>query len=112
MNWIPINKSPTSDGRYLVLTTFPEPCISNDNIVREKIPFVRNFTCQRGWNSTHGEQITHWMEIPSLSVKETTLGSLSDLQRVEGIIDHVLFELGAVIALLERAENIIAESED
>jgi len=56
---------PKKKGRYLILTTFIRPCISNDSIVREHVPFVSNFIPEKGWMSKCDEhEITHWTEIP------------------------------------------------
>lgn len=68
MLWIDAKKNPPKKkGRYLIMTTFMNPCISNDCIVREHVPFVSNFIPEKGWMSKIEEQdITHWMEIPPL----------------------------------------------
>ena len=68
MIWVNVKeKLPEEDGRYLILTTFIYPCRSNDEIVRENIPFVSNYRKIKGWMSQHGDfEITHWMEIPKL----------------------------------------------
>lgn len=66
MEWISIKeRMPENEGRYLILSTFHEPCISNDKIVRKHIPFVSNYTIDKGWMSRiPAYDITHWMEIP------------------------------------------------
>lgn len=67
-DWINVkDKLPSEIGRYLVLQTFFEPCISNDKIVRERIPFVSNFRPDKGWMiQTDLAEITHWMTIPEI----------------------------------------------
>ena len=72
MKWIDAQvNQPTKDGRYLILATFSNPCISNNSIVRENVPFVSNFTTKKGWMSIISEQtVTYWMEIPSVPKNE------------------------------------------
>lgn len=56
---------PKKKGRYLIMTTFINPCKSLDCIVREDVPFVSNYLPEKGWLSKCDEHvITHWMEIP------------------------------------------------
>jgi len=66
MEWIKCqDRLPEKIGRYLVLETFNEPVICNDEIRREHIPCVSNFRPGRGWMTAMPEYtITHWMEIP------------------------------------------------
>lgn len=65
MSWISVNTPPEKRGRYLIITTFVNPCKCLDSIVREHVPFVSNYTPEEGWRSKSGEHtITHWMEIP------------------------------------------------
>jgi len=65
-DWISVDdKLPEEDGRYLVLETFMEPCISNDSIVRAHVPFVSNYRKEKGWMLDFSEsKITHWATIP------------------------------------------------
>lgn len=66
--WIDAKTNPPEKtGRYLIMTTFMNPCVCNGAIVREHVPFVSNYHLDKGWMSSIEEQdITHWMEIPSL----------------------------------------------
>lgn len=69
--WISVRDRLPEDGRYLVLETFMKPCISNDSIVREHVPFVSNYRKEKGWMLDFKEStITHWMPIPQLQKDE------------------------------------------
>jgi hypothetical protein len=64
--WISVkDRLPEKDGRYLVLQTFVEPLISNYSIVRKNVPFVSNFTMEKGWMiAIDLAEIRYWMNIP------------------------------------------------
>jgi hypothetical protein len=66
--WISVkDKLPEIKGRFLILVDFINPCISNDEIVREKVAFVSNFIPEKGWMSKCDfHEITHWREIPDI----------------------------------------------